>query len=81
MSTVINMQDAATRDYVALATLKARLKIEVKTGLKHSGGSTLAIVNQKFGTSFKRKQAALDWIVERMAEMRAANDAKQEDAR
>jgi len=79
MSTVINMQDAAARDYVALATLKARLKIEVKTGLKHSGGSTLAIVNQKFGTSFKRKQQALEWVTARLDALRAANDAKMEE--
>ena len=76
--TIINMQDARQRDYLALATTKARLKIEIATGLKHSGGSTLTIVNRMFGTTFKRKQAALDWVVQRMAEMRAANDAAQE---
>ncbi len=75
--TVINMQDERARNYVALATAKARLKIEIATGLKHSGGSTLTALNRAFGTSFKRKQQALDWVMEQMAALRAENEEKQ----
>lgn len=74
--TVINMQDERARNYVALATAKARLKIEIATGLKHSGGSTLIALNHAFGTSFKRKQQALDWVMEQMAALRAENEEK-----
>ncbi len=48
--------------YFALLQIRARLKIEIATGMKHSGGSTLAVVNNMYGQSFKRKQAALNWV-------------------
>lgn len=75
--TVINMQEERVSNYLALATARARLKIEIATGLSHSRGSTLTTINRAFGTTFKRKQQALDWVNERLAALRTENEEKQ----
>ena len=52
-------------DQVLVFTLlqtKYALRIEVTTGLRHSKGSTLKALNHTFGTSFTRKQQALEFI-------------------
>jgi hypothetical protein len=45
-----------------LLQLKYALRIEINTGLKMSGGSVMKQVNREYGTSFTRKQAALDFV-------------------
>jgi hypothetical protein len=42
--------------------LKYALRIEVKTGLRHSRGSVLAEVNRTYGTSFRTKAEALAFM-------------------
>lgn len=44
--------------------LKYALSIEIKTGMRHSRGSILKLVNQEFGTSFRTKQEAFDYLEE-----------------
>lgn len=48
----------------ALLQTKYQLRIEVSTGLRNSRGSTLKALNHTFGTNFKRKQQALDFMDE-----------------
>lgn len=55
-------------DLFGMLTLRGRLNIEIKTKMRHSGGSTLAIVNQKFDKNFKRKEKALDFLEEKILE-------------
>lgn len=50
--------------FFRLLQLRGALRIEINTGMRNSRGSVLAAVNQQFGTSFKRKQAALDYLNE-----------------
>ena len=50
--------------FFRLLQLRGALRIEINTGMRMSRGSVLAAVNRQFGTSFKRKQAALDYLNE-----------------
>jgi hypothetical protein len=44
--------------------MKHALSIEIKTGMKMSRGvSVLKVVNQTFGTTFRTKKQAYDWLV------------------
>lgn len=53
--------DPASINLVRLISLKHALSLEIRTGMKMSRGvSLLALVNQTLGTSFKRKEAALE---------------------
>lgn len=51
-------------DRYGVLVLRSALRLEIDTGMKRSsrGPSTLAAVNKRFGTDFKRKQAALEYI-------------------
>ena len=41
---------------------RGALRIEIATGMRHSGGSVLALVNREQGTRFRTKQAAADYL-------------------
>lgn len=43
-------------------TMKHALDFEIRTGMKMTRISALKALNETFGTSFKRKQQALDFI-------------------
>lgn len=44
-----------------LLSMKGRLELEVKTGIKF-GVSTLSAVNRKYGTKFRTKKQAINFI-------------------
>lgn len=45
--------------FAGLLSLRGRLRIELNTGMRHSGGSTLKAYNNAMGTNFKTKKKAL----------------------
>ena len=51
------------RRLFALLSLKARLRIEISTGLKHSRGSTITAARGWGYTGPNRKQKCLDWTI------------------
>lgn len=57
-----------------LITLRVALGTEIRTGMKrsNSGRSTLALVNEAMGTSFKRKRDAYDEFDLRLTEAGAS---------
>lgn len=44
--------------------MKYSLRIEIETGMKHSQGSILKLVNRTFGQKFTRKVDAYNYLVE-----------------
>jgi hypothetical protein len=48
--------------YFRVLQMKYALKIEVTTGMKHSKGSILNLVNRTYGTNFRLKKQALAFI-------------------
>jgi hypothetical protein len=48
--------------YFRLLAIKHGLSIEINTGMKMSRGSLLTVINNQFGTSFKKKALALTFI-------------------
>lgn len=50
-------------DLFRLVALKSALSLEIRTGMKMSRGvSTLAVANEALGTTYRRKQDALDHL-------------------
>lgn len=45
-----------------LMQMKYALKIEINTGMRHSRGSIMNLVNKTLGTSYQTKQTAYDAI-------------------
>ena len=56
------------RRMFALLTLKARLNIEIMTGLKHSYGSTINVARAWGYTGVTRKKACLEWVLNEISE-------------
>jgi hypothetical protein len=57
MSTMVTSKDGIA--FFQLLSLRGRLQIEVNTGLRHSGGSTLKVVKQMYGVYSNTKKGAL----------------------
>ena len=62
MDGAVAIEGPERMDHFHNLQLKYALRIEVKTGMRHSGGSILKMVNRKFGTSFRTKAAALHYM-------------------
>ena len=68
--------------FAGLLQLKYRLKIEIDTGLRHSGGSTLKLVNQLVEQNwpdlgprwFRRKLEAYEWLCLVIEEIKRARE-------
>ena len=56
------------RRMFALISLKARLNIEIKTGLKHSRGSTITVARAWGYNGVTRKKACLEWVLTEIIE-------------
>lgn len=69
--TVVNMQDPDARFHFRLCQVIACLRIEVKTGMRHSQGSVVKVLKSMFPTSQvpSRKQAALHWAEDTYEEL------------
>jgi hypothetical protein len=52
----------------ALMTLKARLNLEIRTGLQHSRGSTITSARGWGYEGPNRKQACLAWVINELGE-------------
>lgn len=48
--------------FFQLLQMRGALRIEIATGMRHSRGSVLKLVNTRLGTSFTRKVAAVNHL-------------------
>lgn len=60
-------------EFFSWLQLQGRLRIEVATGMKWRE-STLKLVNQKFGTNFRRKQQALNFMNDIIEQVQPSRD-------
>lgn len=60
--TTIDMQDPWQRKMFHLLQLRACLSIQAKTGLRHSKGSIIQLVNREHNQNFRTSKAALAWV-------------------
>lgn len=61
-------------DFVRVLSMRSALRLECGTGMKMSRGvSVMKLVNQRFGTTFRQKQKALDFLNDLLAEFDARN--------
>lgn len=61
--------------YFVILQLRARMNIETHSDMKFKGQTTMSIINQRFGKSFRRKKDALEYINWVAAEAKLALDA------
>ena len=71
MSITINTPEGL--EFFSWLQLQGRLRIEVNTGMKFRQ-STLKLVNYKFGTNFRRKQQALDFMDDIIEQVQPTRD-------
>lgn len=58
---IINTPEGIAHYHMAVAIMS--LKVEVETGLRHSRGSVLALVRQRYGCPKRTKKGALEWML------------------
>lgn len=64
--------------FFRLLQMKHALGIEIKVpGMRHSRGSIMNLINREFGTNFRRKQVAYEFICKVVEE--AKEEAKSAD--
>lgn len=62
MSIVIDTPEGLA--FLHLLQLRGALRIEIATGMRHSGGSVLKAANRHLGTNFTRKTAAVNHLTD-----------------
>lgn len=60
--TAIDMSDPRKRRMYSLLQVRGCLRIQAATGLRHSRGSILGLVNEMHGTKFRTAAKALPFI-------------------
>lgn len=68
---VLDMGPERNQRFVFLTGMKGRLNIEINTGMKFRGPSSLAILRTHpyCGIRFSRKEKALRWVEHRIADI------------
>lgn len=68
--TTIDMSDPNNRRMYSLLQVKACLSIQAKTGMTHSRGSVIGLVNEMHGTKFRTAAKALPFIEEEIEKLK-----------
>lgn len=64
------MRDPNNRKMFSLLQVRACLSIQAKTGLRHSRGSIIGLVNEMHGTKFRTAAKALPYIEEEIEKLK-----------